>query len=383
MFFPEVQRWIYTRVLKPIFFCLDPEKIHETMGEVGERLGSCRLGRAATKRLFAYKHPALEQTIAGIRFSNPVGLAAGWDYEGNLPSLLGSIGFGFGTVGTVTNGAYEGNPLPRLGRLPKSRSLLVNKGFKNRGIHFILQKVETRNPFDVPIGLSIGKTNGPHSPMTQEEAIKDVVEAFQTAEKSRAPFTHYELNISCPNLFGCVEFYSQPHLSSLLQAVTGLRLSKPLFLKMPINESDVDTEKMLDIIVSFPVQGVIFGNLQKNRQDPSFNPEEMTHAGKGNFSGKPTKKRSNELLRLTYKKYGKRLILIGCGGIFCAEDAYAKIRAGASLVQLITGMIFEGPEIIGLLNRDLVRLLKRDGFRSISDAIGTENLPSYVSDFSV
>jgi dihydroorotate dehydrogenase len=129
---------------------------------------------------------------------------------------------------------------------------------------------------------------------------------------------------------------------------------------------------MLTAVIEFPVSGVIFGNLQKDRNHPSLDPKEVARYPKGNFSGKPTEERSNELIRLAYREYGKRLVVIGCGGVFNAEDAYKKIRLGATAVQLITGLIYEGPQLVASINAELPRLLKKDGFSNVSEAIGKD-----------
>ncbi|OGL98942.1 dihydroorotate dehydrogenase (quinone) [Candidatus Uhrbacteria bacterium RIFOXYC12_FULL_57_11] len=348
---------------------MDPEFVHDAVTMVGRILGFCPCLRRATKFFLAYGHPSLEQTILGMHFHNPVGLTAGFDYKALLTRILPAVGFGFGTVGTISNLPCEGNSRPRLGRLPLSRSLLVNKGFRNPGIAAVLSR-HAQSRFAIPIGISIGKTNLPR-PMTQAEAISDIVSSFRQVEASRASFQYYELNVSCPNLFGNVEFYSPGHLRELLSAVTSLQLTRPVFVKMPISEGDEDVSAMLDVIMGFRVKGVIFGNLQKDRKHPSFVPDEVVSADKGHFSGKPTELRSNELIALARRKCGSALVIIGSGGVFSAEDAYEKIRLGASLVQLATGMIFEGPQLIGEINRGLVRLLERDGYKSISDAVGT------------
>ena len=169
-----------------------------------------------------------------------------------------------------------------------------------------------------------------------------------------------------------MSFYPPENLRELLKAVTALNPKKPMFIKMPITESDTDVHKMLEVITQFPVQGVIFGNLQKDRSHPDLLPEEVALHGKGNFSGKPTEKRSNELIKLAYKTFGKKLVIIGCGGVFSAEDAYTKIKSGASLVQLITGLIFMGPQLAAQINLELPRLLEKDGFKNISEAIGAD-----------
>lgn len=361
----------YRNILKNLFFQMDPELIHEKILGSGQRLGSNEIARSITKIALSYNDRRLEQKLHGIRFSNPVGLAAGFDYDAQLTQLLPYVGFGFGTVGTITNKPYGGNPRPRLGRLVKSRSLMVNKGFKNKGIKQITKNL--RNClFEIPVGISIGPTNSRDN-SNEHITIQDIVSAFRYAEKSRVPFSYYELNISCPNLFVKIDFYNPKNLRILLKAVTGLSLSKPLFVKMPISKTDDEIRAMLKVITSFPVKAVIFGNLQKNRYDPSLNQEEVGQYKTGNFSGKPTEKRSNELIRLAYREYGNKIVIIGCGGVFSAEDAYKKIKLGASLIQLITGMIFEGPQLIGEINHGLVNLLKRDGYENISQAVGTEN----------
>lgn len=350
---------------------MDPEFIHEAITGYGEKLGQLYFPSVILKKIFFVQNKSLEQKVAGINFTNPVGLAAGFDYQGQLTKILPALSFGFQTIGTITNQPYEGNRKPRLGRLPKSKSLMVNKGFKNLGIHEIIKKLQ-KIKFTIPVGLSIGKTNSTKE-MTQQEAVVDIVSAFKIADSSRIPFSYYELNISCPNLFGKVTFYPPQNLKELLSAVMALKLKKPLFIKMPIDQTNSQILNMLDVIIKFPVAGVIFGNLQKNRKDKSFYPEELKKFPVGNFSGKPTWERSNELISMTYKKYGGKLIIIGCGGIFSAEDAYKKIKLGATLVQLITGLIFEGPQLPAQINLGLAKLLKEDGFKQISEAVGSDN----------
>jgi len=245
---------------------------------------------------------------------------------------------------------------------------MVNKGFRNPGIKNVLQKLK-KLLFEFPVGISIGKTNT-EKLTTQRQSVEDIIKAFKETEKSNVNFSYYELNISCPNLAGNISFYQPQKLEELLIEIKRLKLSKPVFVKMPIDQTDKETLDMLKIIINFPVQGVIFGNLQKNRLDPSFDQKEILKYKVGNFSGKPTEKRSNELIKLTYKNYGKKLTIIGCGGIFNAKDAYKKIKLGASLVQLITGMIYAGPLLPAEINSDLSDLIKKDGFKNVSEAIG-------------
>jgi dihydroorotate dehydrogenase len=358
---------VYRNILRPLIFLFDSEIIHNFFVNFGLFLGN-PFSRNAARIFYYHKEEVLSQKLFGIDFENPIGLSAGFDYQAKLMNILPELDFGFETIGTITNLPYEGNLKPRLGRLVKTKSLMVNKGFKNEGIRKICGKLKNHQ-FHFPVGLSIGKTNTKKI-KTQEQAVDDIISAFKFAEKSKLNTSFYELNISCPNLFGNIEFYESQKLEALLKAVFSLKLSKPVLIKMPISETDETILKLMDIIIKFPVQAVILGNLQKDRTNSAFIKDELKKYPVGNFSGMPTQARSNELIKLVYSKYGKRIKIIGVGGVFNAKDAYEKIKSGASLVQLITGLIFEGPQLVSQINYDLVNLLKKDGFTNISQAIG-------------
>lgn len=363
--------FVYKNALKPIFFKLNPELVHESMIAFGETAGKSSLVKAFFKNLFHFESKTLKQNIQKISFSSPIGLSAGFDYDARLTAILPSIGFAFGTVGTITNIPYQGNPRPMLARLPKSKSLLVNKGFKSCGVDKIVTKLSGRE-FDIPIGISIGRSNSP-TLKNLEESIQDIATSFTKVEKSGLKNAYYELNISCPNLIHGsknITFYTPKNLEKLLTKIDKLKLKKPLFVKMPITETNPKFARLLDIIVKHKVSGVIIGNLEKNRENPVFDKDEIRNAGVGSFSGKPCYARSNELIALAFKKYGDKLVIVGCGGVFSAHDAYEKIKLGSSLVMLITGMVYEGPQIIGKINKDLVELIKNDGYKNISEAVG-------------
>ncbi len=368
----DIIHYIYQKIIKPFFFCFDAEMVHNHILTFGSFLGSLRIFRTITRFFFFYSHPSLEQKICNINFRNPLGLAAGFDYNAQLPQILLSVGFGFNTVGTITNMPYGGNPKPMLGRLPKSRSLLVNKGFKNNGVHILSKKLK-KYSLEIPLGISIGRTNSTKL-KTVEESIADIIAAFLIFEKEGIQNSYYELNISCPNLLFAVESFSDiQNLDALLQEIQKLQLQKPIFIKMPLERSNEEIRALLKKICEYSIiKGVIFGNLQKDKNDPSFDKNEVMKFSKGYFSGKPCEKRSNELIKLAYQQCGTKLIIIGCGGVFNAQDAYVKIRLGASLIQLITGMIYEGPQVIGEINRGLVTLMKQDGFTNISQVIGVD-----------
>jgi len=362
----------YVYLLKPILFRFDAEVIHNRMTSFGQTISHLTLINRLTRWLILTPTPQLAQTFHSIHFPAPIGLSAGFDYEAKLTQTLAPWGFGFQTIGTITNLPYQGNPTPRLARLPISKSLLVNKGFKNPGSNQIISHL-TNQIFPIPVGISIGRTNTIQL-KTQDQSVDDIIQAFTKFEQSNLNHAYYELNISCPNLMGNIEFYTPKHLHQLLSSLDKLKIKKPIFIKMPIDQNTAKTKDMLDIIVTHKIKGVIFGNLQKDRTHASFNPQEINSVQhlKGHFSGKPTFDQSNELIRFTYKYYGKQLLIIGCGGIFCAQDAYTKIRAGASLLQLITGMIYQGPQLIMQINLDLIDLLHQDGYTSIHEAIGAD-----------
>src|SRR3989338_3496416 len=299
----------YRHIAKKIFFRQDPEHVHERITDVGEELGKTKCMRRTFSFIFNPRRKELSQTLFGIRFKNPIGLAAGFDYEARLTQILPSFGFGFGTVGTLTHLPYGGNPRPMLGRLPKSRSLLVNKGFKNLGVQETLHRLRGVS-FAYPLGVSIGRTNA-REIKTQEDAVEDILQGFRSAENSSIPFSYYELNISCPNLLTPVEFYEPEHLGRLLDALEKLKISRPVFAKMPISKTDAEVRAMMDVIVTYPfIKAVIFGNLQCDRDDPSFDREEVQKCGKGNFSGIPCQGRSDELIRFVFENYGSP------GGVF-------------------------------------------------------------------
>lgn len=378
--FPEEKRrllvstfaFVYQKAVKNILFLIDAETIHNATINFGNLLGKSSLITSTNKYFFKNDFDRLKQTVNGIVFKNPIGLAAGFDYEAQLTQIFPSLDFGFESVGTITNMAYSGNPQPRLGRLPKSKSLMVNKGFKSSGAKSVSARLEPLS-FDIPIGISIGRTNSDKL-KTQKQSIEDIVKAFIVFEKSKVRNSYYELNISCPNLIhGNIDFYSSKKLKGLLTEIDKLKVKKPIFVKMPISESDRKTLSMLEEISQHSPSGVIFGNLQKNKNHSAFNKREVNQFKIGNFSGKPTFDRSNALIKLAYRNYQKRLTIIGCGGVFSADDAYQKITQGATLVQLITGLVYQGPQLVTQINLGLVDLLKKKGLKNVSQAIGIHN----------
>lgn len=365
---PAIIAWLYKKVLRPILFTQDPERVHDCMLFIGNLLGKYQITKMLAQRLLAYQHRSLEQNIFGKLYSNPVGLSAGFDKDVHLVNLLPSIGFGFIQIGSITAKPYSGNPKPRLHRLPHSKSIVVNYGLKNIGVKRIVTKLKNSKLDKIPISISIAKTNCPETSNT-ESGITDYIQCLSTINNAGLGDV-YTLNISCPNAFGGEPFTKPAKLDKLLTQVSHQNIQKPLLIKMPSDLPWQEFKDLLDVIIKRKYQGVIISNLTKNRANLSPNnplPKDI----KGGISGLPTQQISNKLISQTYKYCGDKLIIVGVGGIFSAQDAYDKIRHGATLVQLITGLIYEGPQLIGQINYGLVQLLKKDGYKHISEAVGT------------
>jgi len=363
-------RFKYKYIIKPLLFKLDAEYVHNQAIILGNKLSKIRLVQLLFKNLFYVNSKYLKTQLFNLKFNSPVGLSAGFDYEGLISGITPYLGFGFESAGTVTYNSYEGNFPPRLARLPKSQSLLVNKGFKSIGIKNVVNNLTFINGFN--LGLSIGATNS-ESCSTSDAQIEDIINTFKyvKAHPIYKNLAYLELNISCPNVKGAGTLANEYNLYATLTKIKELKINKPLFVKFPIEIVPSYARKLVQIMIDLNVDGVIIGNLAKNRDNTLLNKEEIENLGSGNFSGKPTWNLSNELISIIYKDFGKEIKIIGVGGIFNANDAYEKIKRGASLVQLITGMIFEGPQLISEINIDLIKLLKKDGYKNINEAVGS------------
>lgn len=367
----QATRLGYKHVAKPLLFKQHPDDVHHRLVRTAKVVQKvpviCEL-----PRLWGYQSSFLEQTLLGSRFVNPVGLSAGFDKNIDMASVMRNVGFGFMVGGSVTAEVCDGNPKPWFHRLPKSHSLVVYAGLPNQGVERIAARLTTypRRMFDdFPLVVSVAKTNS-IAAATDKEAIADYCASLKRLERDGvAPF--YEINISCPNTHGGEPFTTPERLEMLLAAIDDLAIHRPISIKMPIDKPWVEFRALLEVIVQHNIQAVTIGNLRKERKGLKLQ-DSLPSQVKGNLSGAPTREISTRLIHNTYKHYGSKLVIIGVGGIFTAQDAYDKVRAGASLVALITGMIFEGPQVVGDINAGLVALLKRDGYSNITQAIGVD-----------
>lgn len=366
-----VTRWFYRHALKPVLFRHKPDAVHHGLVRAAKRVQRTPLVRGLP-RLWAYQHDMLHTNVAGIDFHNPIGLSAGFDKTIEMPMLMKAVGFGWMTGGSVTWGKYKGNDGAWFYRLPKTKSLVVNAGLPSEGAEVVSGRVAGYNPAlfrDFPLNVSVAKTNTRET-VSENDAVQDYCASlarFDTLEQ----VSLLEVNISCPNTFGGEPFTTPERLEKLLRATDKLNLTNPVIIKMPINLPLKEFDALLQVIVKHKVVGIATGNLLKDRTKATIHDELPDHV-KGNLSGVPTKEISNELIRFCYTKYSKKLVIIGIGGVMSAEDAYEKIRAGASLVALITGMIYEGPQLVGEINAGLVKLLERDGLANVAEAVGLD-----------
>jgi len=361
--------FLYENPLRWFFFKLDPEKVHDWTICLGRILGSNILFRRITALFFGFSDPILKQDIEGIPFENPIGLAAGFDKNAQLIKIMPSVGFGFMEVGSFTGRPCLGNSKPRLWRLIKSQGLVVNYGLKNDGAEIISRRLVNQSS-GIPLGINIGKTNSPDT-VEVKKGINDYLKGIQAFLNIGDYLT---INISCPNAYGGEPFAKPDSLNLLLEQVDKLNIKKPIFLKMASDLSWEQVDKIIELANQYYLAGFICSNLFKDRNSSEVFSEEISKVPQDihSISGKPTEQSANEQIAHIYQKTKGQKVVIGCGGVFSAEDAYKKIRLGASLIQLITGMIFKGPQVISQINFGLSQLLKRDGFENISQAIGVD-----------
>jgi dihydroorotate dehydrogenase len=327
------------------------------------------LTRGIVRASCDYEDPSLHTRVLGIDFKNPIGLAAGFDKDVRLTQIMPSVGFGFMEVGAVTHHPYIGNNGLRLARLPADQSLIVYYGLKNIGAEAILKKLQ-RLRFAIPVGINIAKTN--RADIKGERSLEDYAATYRMLGKY---FAYVTLNVSCPNAQdGCM--FQEPHLlDGLLAVIAKEKKACPVLLKISTHLTEKEVDDILAVVKKYPfVDGFVVGNLSKRRDILDFKSPQsrLDLIPAGGISGRPVRELSTNMIRHIYRVTHGKYVIIGLGGVFTAEDAYEKIRAGASLVQIITGLIYGGPTTVKKINRGLVTLLRRDGYASIKDAVGKD-----------
>jgi dihydroorotate dehydrogenase len=362
---------LYRSLLRPLLFRLPPETAHELA------LNSLSFAPNLTKALLGdrlKRSPFGKLRRFGLTFSNPIGLAAGFDKDGIALESLAALGFGFIEAGTVTHHPQPGNERPRLFRLPLDKALINRAGFNNQGAAAFAERVKNKKP-DCILGVSIGKSKV----VALEDAVADYLKSFEAVY----PIADYvAVNVSSPNTPRLRELQQAEQLNELLRALQqrNRELSRqldgrgvlPLLVKL---SPDLDRDQLENIVAvarSNEVAGIIATNTTTIRAPLKTRDEEVQACGEGGLSGAPLRSRSRKMIATLYNLTGGTIPLVGVGGIFNAEDAWEMISAGASLLQVYTGFIYEGPAIAKRINEDLRRIIAGQGFVSLDEAVGSQ-----------
>lgn len=342
---------MYKSLIRPLLFRFDPEKIHHFTFSSLRFLNRVPVMPALIRGAYNLNDPRLEREVFGLKFKNPVGLAAGLDKDAVLYKQLGNLGFGFIEIGTLTPKPQEGNPKKRLFRLRKDSAIINRMGFNNGGVHAAVERLKS-NPAGkghVLIGGNIGK----NKVTPNEDAVNDYIICFDALYDY---VDYFVVNVSSPNTPNLRELQDKEPLTKLLQTLQDKNAAKPkqkpILLKIAPDLTDDQLLDIIDIIKTTKIAGVIATNTTISREGLLSEDKNET----GGLSGKPLGKRSTEVIRFLSEKSGKAFPIIGVGGIHTADDAIEKLEAGASLVQLYTGFIYEGPQLIKDINERILDL---------------------------
>lgn len=342
---------MYKLLLKPIFFLFDPEKIHHwVFGTLRFAFKIPGVG-AIVRSSHEIQHPALVTEVAGLKFPNPVGLAAGFDKDALLFDELGALGFGFIEVGTLTPKPQPGNDKPRMFRLPQDGGLINRMGFNNGGVQAAVQRLKNRKT-NVLIGGNIGK----NKVTPNEEATNDYVVCFDALHDV---VDYFVVNVSSPNTPGLRDLQDKEPLTALLNTLqernSKMQHPKPIFLKIAPDLTDSQLDDIIAIVSDSKIAGVIATNTTIDRSKLTTAKERVEAIGAGGLSGKPLTKRATEVIRYLHTKSNGSFPIIGVGGIHSEQDALEKLEAGARLVQLYTGFIYEGPGLVKRINKAILK----------------------------
>lgn len=339
------------KILKSFLFKLDPEKAHHLTFSVIKKVSVIPGIALLFNKIYCFSHPKLNKTVFGIKFPNPVGLAAGLDKDAKLFNELGNLGFGFIEIGTLTPKPQPGNDKPRLFRLINDNAIINRMGFNNEGVEAAAIRLKNRKSKTVIIGGNIGK----NKVTPNEEAVNDYVINFNALFDV---VDYFVVNVSSPNTPNLRDLQEKEPLTKLLNTLQQLNNTKttpkPILLKIAPDLTDSQLDDIIDIVKTTKIAGVIATNTTIGREGLSLSKEEIEKIGAGGLSGKPLTKRSTEVIRYLKQKSNNAFPVIGVGGIHSAEDAIEKINAGADLIQLYTGFIYEGPGLIKEINKALI-----------------------------
>ena len=364
---------LYKNLIRPLLFLGDPEKTHE---QTLALLSKIEPFEGILERYFGVRDDRLQVRVGPLIFPNPVGLAGGFDKNAVAVKTIAGFGFGFIEIGAVTALAQPGNPKPRLYRLPEDEALINRLGFNNEGATAIAERLRALRgngaPLKIPLGINIGRSKI----VATKDAVADFVAAFARLYPYGDFFT---LNVSSPNTPQLRDLQERDLLQGLLRAIQEKNhelgsshghLPKPVLLKIAPDMEFSQADDIVSVAMSEKIAGIIATNATAHLREHLISRSKEP----GGLSGRPLRALATSFVRHLYRAVGGRLPIIGVGrGIFTAEDAYEKIKAGASAVQIYTGFIYEGPAAVKRINRGLIRLMERDGLRSIAEAVGSDD----------
>jgi dihydroorotate dehydrogenase len=343
-------------LLKPILFQFNPEKVHYFVTRNLKRFNRFPGGAALSRALWDLKDARLEKEVFGLKFKNPVGLAAGFDKNGDTISEMANLGFGFIEVGTVTPLPQPGNPKPRMFRSPADKAIINRMGFNNLGVDVLAERIATyrRNASPAQKGLIIGGNIGKNKDTPNEDAVSDYIKCF---DRLFDVVDYFVVNVSSPNTPGLRALQEKEPLMHILNTLQQRNskngVSKPILLKIAPDLTDDQLNDIVEIVQETKIAGVIATNTTIDKSSLSI---KKLQEEAGGLSGAPLTKRSTEVIRYLAEKSNRSFPIIGVGGIHSPEDAVEKLEAGASLVQLYTGFIYEGPGLIKRINKKLLSL---------------------------
>ncbi len=351
------------KAARPQIFEEDPEAAHRKAIELGKKLNN-PFARFLIELFLVRDQPRLYTSAFGINFDNPVGLAAGFDKHAELVDFLPTLGFGFIEVGTVTPKPQSGNEKPRVFRLPNDHALINRLGFNSDGLEIVKDRLQFRRSYTIPLGVNIGKNKD----TPQERAIDDYVQgvaAFHTLAD------YITINVSSPNTPGLRGFQDKEPLKELIYRSQAKNTSRiPILIKIAPDLDSRALDDIVEVAKETKISGIIATNTTTSRDGLKTDLARVSEIGAGGLSGDPLRHQSNVVIRHLYRSLRKEIPIIGVGGIRSAEDAYEKMCAGATLVQVYTGLIYQGPGLVHTINKGLLRCLDRDGIESIENAVG-------------
>ncbi len=346
---------IYKWVIRPLLFLFPPETIHH--GVVNGMRWFFRIPflKKTVQFFFKIEDKKLETEVFGLKFPNKIGLAAGFDKKANIYNPMAAFGFGHVEIGTVNPLPQPGNPKPRLFRLKKDKALINRMGFNNPGVDVFVENLKKDRP-EVIIGGNIGK----NTLTSHEEADRDYITCFRKLYKW---VDYFVVNVSCPNIEGLNKLQDKDELIALLEKINiekkKFEISKPVLLKISPDLTEPLLDDVIAVVEHCSLDGIIATNTTTSRNNLVTPEKELKEAGKGGLSGAPLRKRSTEIIRYLVKKTSGKIPVIGVGGIMSVDDALEKLQAGASLIQVYTGFIYEGPWLIKNINKKILKMEKR------------------------